>query len=317
MTKNKMNKFFISLALLTIPILGVIAQQDAQYTQYMYNTQVINPAYSGSRGVFSIAALYRAQWTGLDGAPTTQTLTLNSPVSERVGIGLSIVNDEIGNGTNQNTYFNADFAYSIPTSHTGKLSFGLKAGGHMLNVDLSKLRNYNPGFMASDGSGIDRRFSPNFGAGIYYHTDGFYTGISVPNFLQTTHFDSGGATSSYLVKEDLEYYLISGFVTDINYNLKLKPALLLKAVKGAPMQLDISTTLLFNEQFSIGAAYRWDSALSALIGYQVNDKFMLGMAYDKETSNLGGIRYNDGSFEFFLRFELISRHRRVLTPRFF
>lgn len=312
-----MKKIFITLLFIAIPFLGVVAQQDAQYTQYMYNTQVINPAYAGSRGVFSIAALYRSQWVGLDGAPTTQTLTLNSPISKRTGLGLSVVNDEIGNGTNQNTYFNVDFAYAVPTSQTGKLSFGLKAGGHLMDVNLTKLRNYNPGFGAPDGTGVDRKFSPNFGAGIYYYTDRFYTGISVPNFLQTTHFESGDGSNSYLVKEDMEYYLISGFVTDISYNLQFKPAVLFKAVNGAPLQVDVSTTFLYNEKFSLGAAYRWDAALSALVGFQVSEKIMLGMAYDRETTELGGTQFNDGTFEVFLRFELISRYRRVLTPRFF
>lgn len=312
-----MKKVLITLLFIAIPFLGVVAQQDAQYTQYMYNTQVVNPAYAGSRGVFSIAALYRSQWVGLDGAPTTQTLTLNSPISNRAGLGLSVVNDEIGNGTNQNTYFNLDFAYAVPTSQTGKLSFGLKAGGHLLDVNLTKLRNYNPGFTAPDNTGIDRKFSPNFGAGIYYYTDRFYTGLSVPNFLQTAHFESGGGSNSYLIKEDMEYYLISGYVTDISYDWKFKPAVLFKAVSGAPLQVDISATFLYNEKFSLGAAYRWDAALSALFGFQVNEKIMLGMAYDRETTELGGTQFNDGTFEVFMRFELISRYRRVLTPRFF
>lgn len=312
-----MKKVLITLLFIAIPFLGAVAQQDAQYTQYMYNTQVVNPAYVGSRGVFSIAALYRSQWVGLDGAPTTQTLTLNSPISKRAGLGLSVVNDEIGNGTNQNTYFNVDFAYAVPTSQTGKLSFGLKAGGHLLDVNLTKLRNYNPGFAAPDDTGVDRKFSPNFGAGIYYYTDRFYTGLSVPNFMQTVHFNSGDGSNSYLVKEDMEYYLISGFVTDISYDLQFKPAVLLKAVGGAPLQVDVSATFLYNEKFSLGAAYRWDTALSALFGFQVNEKIMLGMAYDRETTELGGTQFNDGTFEVFMRFELISRHRRVLTPRFF
>ncbi|MGV8815382.1 MAG: type IX secretion system membrane protein PorP/SprF [Gelidibacter sp.] len=312
-----MKNFYITLVFIATSFAGAVAQQDAQYTQYMYNTQVVNPAYAGSRGVFSIAALYRSQWIGLDGAPTTQTLNINSPVSKRLGIGMSIVNNEIGNGTNQNTYFSLDYAYTIPTSSTGKLSLGLKAGGHLLDVNLAKLRNYNPGLHASDDIGVDKKFSPNFGAGIYYHTDRFYTGLSVPNFLQTTHFETAEGSNSYQMKESMEYYLISGFVTDINYNLKLKPAVLIKAVSGAPLQVDLSATLLYNEKFSLGAAYRWDAAVSALFGFQINEKMMLGMAYDRETTELGGTQYNDGSLEVFLRFELISHYGRVLTPRFF
>ena len=113
-----MKKLYITI-FLTLTCLGcLIAQQDAQYTQYMYNTMAVNPAYAGSRGVFSITGLHRSQWVGLDGAPNTQTLNFNTPVAKRVGIGLSIVNDEIGNGTNQDTYFDGVFSYTIPTSDT-------------------------------------------------------------------------------------------------------------------------------------------------------------------------------------------------------
>ena len=192
-------KKIITIVFLVCSFGAAIAQQDAQYTQYMYNTQVVNPAYAGSRGVFSIAALYRAQWMGIDGAPTTQTLTLNTPVTGRVGLGLSVVNDEIGNGTSQNTYFDVDFSYTLPISETQKLSFGIKAGGHLLDVNLAKLRNYNPGLLATQDSDIDKKFSPNFGAGIYYHTNRFYVGLSVPNFLETKHFETAAGSSSYLV----------------------------------------------------------------------------------------------------------------------
>lgn len=185
-----MKKIIILLVLITCSVWGLKAQQDAQYTQYMYNTIAVNPAYAGSRGVLSMNALHRSQWVGLDGAPTTQTINFNTPVGNRVGVGLSIVNDRIGNGTNQDTYFDAVFSYTIPTSETGKLSFGVKAGGHALNIDFSRLQNYS-NEAASVGLGnIDKKFSPNFGAGIYYHTDHFYAGLSVPNFLKTEHFDT-------------------------------------------------------------------------------------------------------------------------------
>lgn len=310
-------KKIITLVFLVCSFGAAIAQQDAQYTQYMYNTQVVNPAYAGSRGVFSIAALYRAQWVGVDGAPTTQTLTVNTPVSSRVGLGLSVVNDEIGNGTNQNTYFDVDFSYTVPVSETSKLSFGVKAGGHLLDVNLAKLRNYNPGLLVVQDTGIDKKFSPNFGAGIYYHTNSFYTGLSIPNLLETQHFKTAEGSSSYLVGNKMTYYLISGLVLDLNYHLKFKPTLLLKATAGAPIQTDLSANFLLNNEFLFGVAYRWNAAVSALVGFQVSDCFMLGMAYDRETTELGGLQYNDGSFEFFMRYELKSRHRKILNARFF
>ncbi len=308
-----MRKIIIAVVLIMASLGGLMAQQDAQYTQYMYNTIAINPAYAGSRGVLSIAALHRSQWVGLDGAPTTYTLNFHTPVSNRVGLGLSIVNDEIGNGTNQDTYFDAAFSYTIPFSNDKKLSFGVKAGGHLLNLDFNKLRNY---VAEANIPAIDQKFSPNFGAGIYYHTNKFYAGFSIPNFLQTKHFETSGNTS-FLATERLNLYLITGYVFDLNRNVKLKPALLFKAVKGAPLQADLSASLLFNDKFSLGAAYRWDAAVSALFGFQITDQLMLGLAYDRETTDLGSTQFNDGSFEIFLRYELFTKHKKVLTPRFF
>ncbi|MGJ8714347.1 PorP/SprF family type IX secretion system membrane protein [Maribacter stanieri] len=310
-----MNKYFLAILITAAGLLTGYSQQDAQYTQYMYNTISVNPAYAGSRGVLSIAALHRSQWVGLDGAPTTQTLNFHTPVSNNVGLGLSVVNDEIGNGTNQDTYIDAAFSYTVNTSEEGKLSFGLKAGGHLFNVDFTKLRNYGA---ESNLPNIDNKFSPNFGAGIYYHTDQFYAGLSVPNFLQTEHFDSSDTNSSSLIaQERMNFYLITGYVFDLNTNVKLKPAALIKAVKGAPLQVDLSANFLFNDKFSLGAAYRWDAALSALFGFQLNDQLMLGLAYDKEVTDLGATRFNDGSFEFMLRYEFLNKYRRVITPRFF
>ncbi len=308
-------KKYIALFILIILSTEVAkAQQDPQYTQYMYNTIVVNPAYAGSRGVLSMAALYRTQWVGLDGAPNTFTLNLNTPVSERVGVGLSIINDEIGEGTNQETYIDASFSYTVPTSETGKLSFGVKAGGHFLNVDFSKLANFGA---EPNLPNIDRKFSPNFGAGIYYHTDTFYAGLSVPNFLQTEHFDESGLSSSFLAQERINWYLITGYVFDLNPSLKFKPALLVKAVKGAPLQADLSANFMLNNKFTLGAAYRWDAAVSALFGFQLTDQLMLGLAYDRETTRLGNASFNDGSFEVLLRYELLTKYKKVITPRFF
>lgn len=312
-----MKKYVIALALIAGFFKIANAQQDAQYTQYMFNTISINPAYAGSRGVLSIAALHRSQWVGLDGAPTTQTLNINTPLKGRLGAGLSVVNDEIGNGTSQETYLDASVSYTIRLAAERKLSFGIKGGGHLLNLDFTRLSGFNEEQNAGGLTNIDNKFSPNFGAGIYYHTDKFYLGFSIPNFLQTQHFESSGATSSFLARERINLYLITGYVFDLNPNLKFKPTLLFKAVNGAPLQTDISANFLINDSFSLGGAYRWGAAFSALAGFQISDQFMLGLAYDKEITALGNTAFNDGSFEIFLRYELFSAQNKVLTPRFF
>ncbi|GAA4274372.1 type IX secretion system membrane protein PorP/SprF [Aquimarina gracilis] len=318
---NKKLQIICILSLFSLFWLGGYAQQDAQYTQYMYNTISVNPAYAGSRGVMSIMGLHRSQWVGLDGAPRTQTLTVNTPIgdSERLGLGLSVVNDEIG--PVDETYINIDFSYTIPTSEYGKLSFGLKAGGHLLNVDFQQLTQFNSNDNLFENN-IDNKFSPNVGIGVYYHTDKFYLGLSAPNLLETDHFDESttddsSTAISFLAEERINYYLIAGHVFDLSTEVKFKPAVLTKLVFGAPLQVDLSANFLLYDRLTLGLAYRWDAAVSALAGFQVSDSMMIGFAYDRETTELGQTQFNDGSYEVMLRFELFKKYNRMLTPRFF
>jgi type IX secretion system PorP/SprF family membrane protein len=298
---------------------GLYAQQDAQFTQYMYNTMSVNPAYAGSRGQLSIAGLYRSQWVGLEGAPKTQTLNLHSPIrNSRLGYGISIINDNIGDGVVQETQFDAVLSYTVDVALDAKLSFGLKVGGNMLNLDFNGLNNFDSENIQGDN--IDNKFSPNFGVGVYYHTDKFYAGLSAPNLVETQYFDNSQRDPNsvqFLSAERMNFYLITGYVFDLNNNFKFKPALLTKVVGGAPLQIDLSASFLFNDKFSFGAAYRFDAAISGMVGFQLSDQFMIGLAYDRETTELGGTQFNDGSFEIFLRFELVKSFQRMVSPRFF
>ncbi|MFD2588176.1 type IX secretion system membrane protein PorP/SprF [Croceitalea marina] len=309
----------LPILFIAVTIQGLIAQQDAQYTQYMFNTISVNPAYAGSRGQLTFAGLYRSQWVGLDGAPETFTINLHSPIrNSRLGYGLSVVNDNIGDGVVQETYIDGVISYTLDVSQNAKLSFGLKGGGNFLSLDFTKLRNFDEEVVQQDN--IDNQFTPNFGLGVYYHTDKFYAGFSAPNILETEFFDNSDNDSNevnFLAAERINFYFITGYVFDLNGNLKFKPALLTKAVGGAPLQIDVSANFLVNERFSFGAAYRWDAAISALAGFQINDQIMLGLAYDKETTELGTRRFNDGSFEIFLRLELLKKFQKTVSPRFF
>lgn len=289
----------------------VQAQQDAQYTQYMYNTVSVNPGYAGSRGHLSLAALHRSQWVGLDGAPKTQTLNIHSPVGYNgVGMGISIVNDEIG--PTSETYLDLDFSYTVKTSDEGKLSFGLKASGHLLDIRFSELNQFAPDQTLEQD--IDNKFSPNIGAGVYYHTDKFYAGLSVPRFLQTSHFEESSLSTA---QEQMNFYLITGYVFDLNPNLKFKPTILTKMVEGAPLQVDLSANFLLNDKFILGGAYRWDAAFSGMFGFYLNESFLIGMGYDREVTELGNAAFNDGSFEIILRYDFIKTKGYVKSPRFF
>lgn len=287
----------------------VDAQQDSQYTQYMYNTVTINPAYAGNRGMLSINSLYRAQWIGLEGAPETLNISLNTPLGIRgVGFGLSLYQDKIGPSRESNIAL--DFSYTIPVSDNAKLSFGLKGGINLLDVNFSAL-TYNPG--DPNAENISNRLSPAIGLGLYLHSsDKWYVGLSAPNILQTKHYNNIAVSTA---TEKTHIYLIGGYVFDLSDTVKFKPALLAKTVVGAPLALDVSANFLFNEKFTLGAAYRWDAAISALLGFQLSDTLMIGYAYDRDTTELGN--YNSGSHEIFLRFELSSRSRNKVNPRFF
>ena len=310
----KNNNTLTILMLLFIATLGNVnqtfAQQDSQYTNYMYNTINVNPAYAGSRGVMSIFGLHRTQWVGLDGAPVTNTVSLNTPINNsNFGLGISFVNDRIG--PSDENAISADISYSIQTSDTYKLSFGVKATANLLNVDYTKLNIYDPTDVQFQNN-IDNKFSPNIGAGVYFHSDKLYAGLSVPNFLETQHFDDNVSATA---KERMHYYLIGGYVFDLTENIKFKPAFLSKVVNGAPLQLDLTANFMFNEKFVLGAAWRWDAAVSGLVGFQATSNWFIGYGYDAETTKLAN--YNSGSHEIFLRYEFKGKSEKVVSPRFF
>jgi len=285
------------------------AQQDAQYTQYMYNTININPAYAGSRGVMSVFGLHRTQWVGLDGAPTTNTFSFNTPISNsNLGVGFSLVNDRIG-PTSDNT-ISADISYTIRMNEVYKLSFGVKASGNIFNLDTDKLDPSNP--IDPNLQNFNNEFSPNFGAGVYLHSDKLYLGLSVPNFLQDSKYNDNEVA---VFQERMNFYFIGGYVFDVSQSIKFKPAFLTKMVTGSPLQVDASANFLFFDKFMLGGAYRWDAAVSALAGFQVTDGLFIGYSYDMETTQLR--RYNSGSHEVFLRFELFNKVSKMVSPRFF
>lgn len=290
---------------------SMFAQQDAQYTQYMYNTVSVNPGYAGSRGQVSIAALHRSQWLGLEGAPTTQTFNIHSPIGFKgVGMGLSIVNDQIG--PTSETNFDVDFSYTLTLAKESRLSFGLKASANLLDIRFSELNQFTTDQTLQQD--IDNRLSPNVGAGIYYHTEKFYAGLSVPRILETSHFEESSLSTA---KEQMNFYFITGYVWDLNPMLKFKPTLLTKVVQGAPLQVDLSANFMLNERFILGGAYRWDAAFSGMVGFNINGNFLIGLAYDRETTELGNAAFNDGSFEVIFRYDFISSKNNLKSPRFF
>lgn len=301
-----MRKIKLLLAILTLlSITEIFGQQDPQYTQYMYNMVVINPAYAGSRGVPTIGILGRTQWVGVDGAPQTGTLSISAPVGDAMGLGLSIIYDQIGPVTESNIF--ADFSYTIFTSEEGRLAFGVKAGVTFL--DVGYLDTIDPDDPLNEPV---HETTPNFGAGVYYYTNKFYVGFSAPNILETRHLENDGGYVS-TASEKMHYFLTAGYVFDLSESILIKPSTMIKATSGAPVSVDLSANVLFNDKFEVGLSYRFDDSVSGLLGFQVSPDFRIGYAYDYTVSDFSD--YNSGSHEIIMLFEF--NRRNIKSPRFF
>lgn len=301
-------KNLTQIMLLTLSAFS-FAQQDALFTNYMYNTNIFNPAYTGTREVISVYGMHRSQWAGLDGAPNTSVLSFQTPLSSNLSFGLNFINDQVGPSDENN--LSVDIAYKIPISETNFISFGVKTTANLFNVDYRKL-NIEDGSDIEFQNNVDNRFSPNFGAGVYWYSEKHYLGLSVPNFLETEYYE--GASTS-LAKQRMHYYFMGGYVFDVHENIKLKPAFLAKLIEGAPIQFDTTLNLLFYEKFTLGTAYRWNASWSGLAGFQISDSLFIGYSYDADNSRLAN--YNSGSHEVFIRFEFLSKYTKMLSPRFF
>ena len=279
--KNLKSCFVLLMLMLTKE---VIAQQDPHYTQYMFNTMSINPAYAGSTGSLQALLLYRSQWVGVDGAPETQNFSMHSPLrNEKMGLGLNIVNDKLG--PSSEVFADANFSY--------------------------KGRFYDPEDVLLNNN-IDSRIMPSLGAGAYWYSDRWYIGASIPNFIRSDYYDD---IQEAVLSNRLHYFIMGGYVFDINRNLKLKPAFLVKAVSGAPVSVDVSASFLLQEFLNLGAAYRWNDSVSLLAGFQISRSLFVGYSYDYTTTDF--TKYNDGTHEILLRFDLLKGNNKIKSPRFF
>lgn len=303
----------IKIALVSVGLLGITqtyAQQDPQYTQYMYNHSNINPAYAGSNEGLNIFGLYRTQWVGLEGAPKTATLSVNTPLGDSgLGLGVNFVNDHLG-VMDDNT-LSVDLSYAIDLNYHYKLAFGLKGSANLLDVNYSKLHIYNPSDPVAE-SDIKNKFTPNIGAGLFLYSDKAYVGLSAPNLLTRSRYNDNDVKT---LREKLHVYATGGYVFDLSNDIKFKPAAMVKIEQGSPLQVDVSANFMFVNKFTAGIAYRWDASVSGLVGFQVSENIFVGYSYDAETTKLAN--YNSGSHEIFMRFTLFNGFKRITAPRFF
>ena len=303
-----MKKLYVLLcAFFIISSIKSYAQQDPQYTQYMYNMNVVNPAYAGSKESLNIGLLYRDQWSGFEGAPRTFTFSAHSPVGEKTGLGLSAISDE--NGPVQETNVYADFSYTLDFGKSRKLAFGIKAGATFHDVGLTGLDLQNKDDVAF-AQNINDTY-PNIGAGFLYYTDNWYVGVSVPNLLQSTHLDADPDGREF-GNEEMHYFATAGYVFQLTENTKFKPSTLVKSSFESPLSFDVNANFLFYDRFEIGASYRYEDAVSGLASVRATDWVQFGFAYDHSISDI-----DQPSYEAFVIFDIFFNKKTYLSPRYF
>lgn len=314
MSRIKMNQIFKSIALLACLMLAGKAwgQQEPQYTQYMFNTMSVNPAYAGTREALNVLMLSRLQWTGLEGAPKSYTFAAHAPINnKKIGVGASLIADNIGPVTN--TYFNLNYSHRIKINQNMTLAMGLKGGIYNYAVDLNSL-NIIEGDDAAFSSDYKKKWQPNLGVGFYLYHQKFYAGFSVPKLVQTTLEDGSGTDEVADLKR--HYFIIAGYVFDLSSEWKLKPSVLNKMVSGAPPSTDITVQALYRNKYWMGTTYRIGDALAFMANIQVNRQLMLGYSYDITTSELN--QYNNGTHEFIISYDFSGfSNDKVKSPRYF
>jgi type IX secretion system PorP/SprF family membrane protein len=302
--------YLVALVVFSITM-DLQAQQDPHYTQYMYNMNVINPAYAGSKENLSIGMLYRKQWVEIEDAPTTATFSGHAPVGKNVGLGLSVISDKIGPVEENNIY--GDFSYTLQLGGEHKLAFGLKAGLTLHQVGLFSDINHtlpdqnDPAFAENTSNSYF-----NLGSGLFYYTNKYYLALSVPNMMKSKHLDFNGREFG---SEVSHYFITGGYVFDVSENIKFKPFFMMKSAFNAPTSLDLSTNFLFNEKFEAGVTYRLEDSFGAMINYAISPNVKLGYAYDHIVSDLNVT--TPSSHEIVLLFDLNFPRKVSSSPRFF
>jgi type IX secretion system PorP/SprF family membrane protein len=306
-----MNKIYLAVLIAVVTLFEAQAQQDPHYTQYMYNMNVINPAYAGSKQNLSFGLLYRKQWVDIQGAPSTFTFSGHTPAGKNVGLGLSVIADEIGPVKEQNVY--GDFSYTLNLGGEHKLALGLKAGATFQRIGLQSEISATLPDLGDDGFSEDTsNIFFNLGTGIFYYTNKYYVALSVPNMIKANYLDFNGVKYG---TETQHYFLTGGYVFDLTPNLKFKPFAMLKSAFNSPSSLDVSANFLFNERFEIGGTYRVDDSFGAMVNFAVTPSLRIGYAYDNVISEIRTVA--PSSHEIILLFDVNFPKKVSRSPRFF
>ena len=318
-----MRKLYLLTLLLFSLGLALRAQQDEQFTQFMYHKLGFYPAYAGMQETPTFTALVRQQWIGLEGAPQSQLLTFNMPLTASgIGLGANISRHSIG--ATERLTADISYCYRFNLGRGGRMGIGLSSSVRMLRVNFDETTSTQP----RDGDpaipvGLQSKMVPNFGAGIYYSNQTFYLGFSAPRLL-TNNIDFADE-GTIISREVPHYYLMAGVLLPLGDNVQIQPQAILKYVEGAPFDGDINLNFIFSETVYTGVSYRLGGssasgigeAGSVLLGMQFSDAFMFGLSYDMTLSDLRS--YSSGSMEAVVRYGIGGRSRgdEILSPRFF
>ena len=290
--------------------LSALAQQEPQYTNYMYNMSMVNPAYMiNEPSLIEVGALYRTQWVGVDGAPKTANVFANIPLSEKIELGVNYLNDNIGGNVNMSeNVFNIDAAYKINLKRDLNLSFGLKMGFDHLNFSaIGSNVSGDPSFGNTDKTVI------NIGAGAFLFHKDYYVGVSSPNLIPgDLEFND-----QVFYNNSIHVFLIGGYIFELDDMFKLKPSTVIKYTGGAPLSVDVSANVMYDNKFELGVSYRYQDAVSGLAVFNVTPDLRIGYAHDFNTSQLKS--FNNGSHEFVLlyRFDVLGLSKTYSSPRFY
>lgn len=316
-----MKKLYIIIAILSLFTSSAFAQQDAGFSMYFFNPVYINPGYAGSRELFSGTLVHRSQWIGMEGAPTTQSITVHSAIpNSKVGLGLQVYNDDAG--PMKNTGIKLTYAYHLKLSDNTKLSFGIAGMMNNVRIGWSEINiddNTDPSFVGNDVNS----WVPDASAGLYLYKERFYAGLSA-NHLMESKFNLSNTDGADMAKFSRQFYITSGIVLPIKKNLDIRPSLMLKYVKSAPLVAEVNASLIFYQRIFVGAGYRTakridiagtDNMLIGIAQVQISNLFSLGYSYDYYLNRTGS--YNSGTHEICLGWDISGYKTRMSNPRFF
>ncbi len=322
---------FKKLLLLSVLALSCCAslysQQDAQFSQYMFNGLYINPAYAGYRQQWNVNMFYRTQWVGFPGAPKTFSVAADGSANDdRVGLGFQIANDKLG--AQNNTSFYGNYAYRIPMDNYGDktLALGIGAGFIQQRLDVAALQPHDRDDQLLENA-KRTAFMPDARAGIFYNSDRFYTGLSVDNLI-TNIFQNNQVLKTYLPLKPHLYFTMGGLIP-LSDELDFKPSILIKEDFAGPTSLDANALLLVDKKIWLGASYRTaifnkaniDNSLTksgAIVGMLevfINDKLRMGYAYDQTINGTAANNYT--THEISLSYFFPTQKAGMLSPRYF